>query len=90
MPNDPTGQYTAAAKVRESLQQGKWQLTSDKKSVYYTFPIKDGRYLPVVAKDGKILKFDLLGSVDKNFNVTILKFQRNLEKLRKWLEPYQI
>ena len=31
-----------------------------------------------------------LGSVDKNFNVTILKFQRNLEKLRKWLEPYQI
>ncbi|WP_341747392.1 hypothetical protein [Candidatus Tisiphia endosymbiont of Dascillus cervinus] len=58
--NDPTGQYTAAAKVRESLQQGKWQLTSDKKSVYYTFPTKDGRYLPVVAKDGKILKFDLL------------------------------
>ncbi|MDD9335282.1 MAG: hypothetical protein PV347_04525, partial [Rickettsiaceae bacterium] len=41
-------------------QQGKWQLTSDKKSVYYTFPTKDGRYLPVVAKDGKILKFDLL------------------------------
>ncbi len=32
----------------------------------------------------------ILGSVDKNFNVTILKFQRNLEKLRKWLEPYQI
>ncbi|WP_375332061.1 hypothetical protein [Candidatus Tisiphia endosymbiont of Temnostethus pusillus] len=58
--NDPTGQYTAAAKVRESLQQGKWQLTSDKKSVYYTFPTKDGRYLPIVAKDGKILKFDLL------------------------------
>ncbi|WP_375318947.1 hypothetical protein [Candidatus Tisiphia endosymbiont of Oplodontha viridula] len=58
--NDPTGQYTAAAKVRESLQQGKWQLTSDKKSVYYTFPTKDGRYLPVMAKDGKILKFDLL------------------------------
>ncbi|MDD9336930.1 MAG: hypothetical protein PV337_00535, partial [Rickettsiaceae bacterium] len=43
--NDPTGQYTAASKVRESLQQGKWQLTSDKKSVYYTFPTKDGRYL---------------------------------------------
>ncbi|WP_425363931.1 hypothetical protein [Candidatus Tisiphia endosymbiont of Hybos culiciformis] len=58
--NDPTGQYTAAAKVRESLQQGKWKLTSDKKSVYYTFPTKDGRYLPVVAKDGNILKFDLL------------------------------
>ncbi len=31
-----------------------------------------------------------LGSVDKNFNVTILKFQRNLEKLKKWLELYQI
>ncbi len=33
---------------------------------------------------------DKLGSVDKNFNVTILKFQRNLEKLKKWLELYQI
>ncbi|WP_341757506.1 hypothetical protein [Candidatus Tisiphia endosymbiont of Ditula angustiorana] len=33
---------------------------------------------------------NLLGSVDKNFNVTILKFQRNLEKLKKWLELYQI
>ncbi len=39
---------------------------------------------------GYVIDIKMLGSVDKNFNVTILKFQRNLEKLRKWLEPYQI
>ncbi|WP_425363415.1 hypothetical protein [Candidatus Tisiphia endosymbiont of Hybos culiciformis] len=57
--NDPTGQY-AAARVRECLQQGRWKLTADKKNVYYTFPTKDGQYLPVMTKDGNILKFDLL------------------------------
>ncbi|WP_425362780.1 hypothetical protein [Candidatus Tisiphia endosymbiont of Hybos culiciformis] len=57
--NDPTGQY-AAARVRECLQHGRWNLTADKKSVYYSFPTKDGRYLPIVANDGNILKFDLL------------------------------
>ncbi|WP_375330751.1 hypothetical protein [Candidatus Tisiphia endosymbiont of Oplodontha viridula] len=57
--NDPIGQYAAAAIIRECLQQGKWKLTPDKKSVYYTFPTKDGQYLPVMAGVGKILKFDL-------------------------------
>ncbi|MCC8400130.1 MAG: hypothetical protein LN563_06175, partial [Rickettsia endosymbiont of Platyusa sonomae] len=57
--NDPTGQY-AAVKVRESLQQGRWKLTPDKKSVYYTFLTKDGQYMPVMTEDGNILKFDLI------------------------------
>ncbi|UCM85913.1 MAG: hypothetical protein LF885_01225 [Rickettsia endosymbiont of Culicoides impunctatus] len=57
--NDPTGQY-AAVKIRESLQQGRWKLTPDKKSVYYTFLTKDGQYMPVMTEDGKILKFDLI------------------------------
>ncbi len=30
-----------------------------------------------------------LGSVDKIFNVTILKLQRNLERLKRWLGLYQ-
>ncbi|WP_341761124.1 hypothetical protein [Candidatus Tisiphia endosymbiont of Thecophora atra] len=58
--NDPIGQYAAIAMARECLQQGRWNLTSDKKSVYYSFPTKDGQYLPVLTKDGKMLKFDLL------------------------------
>ncbi|MCC8372032.1 MAG: hypothetical protein LN568_04770 [Rickettsia endosymbiont of Pseudomimeciton antennatum] len=57
--NDSIGQYGAAAIVRECLQQGRWNLTPDKKSVYYSFPTKDGQYLPVMAGAGKILKFDL-------------------------------
>ncbi|MCC8400132.1 MAG: hypothetical protein LN563_06185, partial [Rickettsia endosymbiont of Platyusa sonomae] len=56
--NDSIGQY-AAIIVRECLQQGRWNLTPDKKSVYYSFPTKDGQYLPVMAGAGKILKFDL-------------------------------
>ena len=31
----------------------------------------------------------VLGSVDKIFNVTILKLQRNLERLKRWLGLYQ-
>ncbi len=30
-----------------------------------------------------------LGSVDKIFNVTILKLQQNLERLKRWLGLYQ-
>ncbi|WP_250311763.1 hypothetical protein [Rickettsia endosymbiont of Oedothorax gibbosus] len=57
--NEPIGQYSTTI-VRECLQQGKWKLTPDKKSVYYTFPTKDGQYLPLMVGVGKILKFDLL------------------------------
>jgi hypothetical protein len=32
----------------------------------------------------------VLGSVDKNFNVTILKLQQNLKKLKRWLGLYRI
>ncbi len=49
--------------------------------------IQKSKFDKDVSKIKELLK---LGSVDKNFNVTILKFQRNLEKLKKWLELYQI
>ncbi|WP_341761151.1 hypothetical protein [Candidatus Tisiphia endosymbiont of Thecophora atra] len=54
--SDPARKYAAERVLRE----GKWKLTPNKKSVYYTFPTKEGHYLPIMATVGQILKFDLL------------------------------
>ena len=56
---DIAGDY-GAARVEECLREGRWKLTSDKKSAYYSFLTKDGSYLPLMAERNRILKFDLI------------------------------
>ena len=46
--------------MKEVLREGRWKLTPDKKSVYYTFPTIDGSYQPIMAGLQQILKFDLI------------------------------
>lgn len=57
---DIAGDEYAAARVEEILREGRWKLTPDKKSIYYTFLTKDGSYKPLMAASQQILKFDLL------------------------------
>ena len=49
-----------AEKIQEILREGRWKLTPDKKSIYYTFLTQEGHYLPLMADNAQILKFDLL------------------------------
>ncbi|WP_342257021.1 hypothetical protein [Rickettsia endosymbiont of Aspidapion aeneum] len=65
----------AASRIRaEVLRQGRWKMTPDKKSVYYTYLTKDGSYLPVMAAPNKILKFDL---VDLNNPASLERQKQN-------------
>jgi|GEM_PF-5288586 len=47
-------------KLREIISNGKWKLTPDKKSVYFTYQTKDGADLPLMQSEKNILKFDLV------------------------------
>ncbi|WP_342270049.1 hypothetical protein [Rickettsia endosymbiont of Orchestes rusci] len=65
----------AAARIRaEVLRHGRWKMTPDKKSVYYTYLTKEGSYLPVMAGKNQLLKFDL---VDLNNPASLERQKQN-------------
>ncbi|MCC8416706.1 MAG: hypothetical protein LN575_05115 [Rickettsia endosymbiont of Gnoriste bilineata] len=45
--------------------------------------------LKTIRHVSNIIYIHFLGFVDKIFNVTILKLQQNLERLKRWLGLYQ-
>ncbi|HJD55382.1 MAG TPA: hypothetical protein LFW21_01770 [Rickettsia endosymbiont of Pyrocoelia pectoralis] len=57
--NEPDSIY-AKEMVEDALRGGKWNLTPDKKSVYFSFLTRDGNYIPLKSEQGQLLKFNLL------------------------------